>query len=74
MIPVSDEKIITMVNFINERFFTITDSSGAISWLQRSASSSFLFLVVNKISLGNVLQNLLFLHFYVIFFFLTLFK
>lgn len=70
MIPVSDEKIITMVNFINERFFTITDSSGAISWLQRSASSSFLFLVVNKISLGNVLQNLLFLHFYVIFFFL----
>lgn len=66
-LPVSNEKISLMIAYINEKFFLVTESSGAISWLQRSASSSFLFLSVNKISSYDILQNIFFLHFYFLF-------
>ena len=43
-LPVTDEKLSKMVFLINENFFEITEFSGAISWLKKSASSAFLFL------------------------------
>ncbi len=69
-IPVTDEKITLMVTYINQNFFEITEFSGAISWLKRSASSSFLFLKVNTIYLKDFLRYLILLHFLIIFFFL----
>jgi hypothetical protein len=46
-LPVTDEKISKMVFLINQNFFEISEFSGAISWLQRSASSAFMFLESN---------------------------
>ena len=69
-IPVTDEKITVMVSYINENFFEITEFSGAISWLKRSASSSFLFLEANTIHLTDYFRYLILLHFIIIFCFL----
>ena len=69
-IPVTDEKISKMVFLINQNFFEITEFSGAISWLQRSASSAFLFLQNNYISPKDFLRNILFSHFLIIFLYL----
>ena len=69
-LPVTDEKISKMVFLINQNFFEITEYSGAISWLQRSASSAFMFIKSNNISSKDVLQNLLLLHFLIIFLYL----
>ena len=55
---------------INQNFFEVTEFSGAITWLQRSASSAFMFLESNYISSKYILQNILFLHFLVIFLYL----
>ncbi len=71
-IPVTDEKISLMISYINQNFFEITEFSGAISWLKRSASSSFLFLEVNTIYLKDFLRYLILLHFLIIFLFLML--
>jgi len=70
LIPVTEDKISEMVLYINENFYKITESSGAISWLNRSASSSLLFLKVNNISFKHLTQNILYLHFYFIFFYI----
>ena len=69
-IPVSDEKISKMVFLINQNFFEITEFSGAISWLQRSASSAFVFLQNNYISPKDLLRHILFSHFLIIFLYL----
>ena len=69
-LPVADEKISKMVFLINQNFFEITEYSGAISWLQRSASSAFMFIKSNDISSKDVLQNFLLLHFLIIFLYL----
>ena len=69
-VPVTDEKITVMVSYINENFFEITEFSGAISWLKRSASSSFLFLEVNTILFRDYLRYIILLHFLIIFCFL----
>ena len=69
-IPVTDEKISKMVFFVNQNFFEITEFSGAISWLQRSASSAFLFLEYNHIKMMEFSQNILFLHYLIIFLYL----
>ncbi len=69
-VPVTDEKITVMVSYINENFFEITEFSGAISWLKRNASSSFLFLEVNTILFRDYLRYIILLHFLIIFFFL----
>ncbi len=69
-VPVTDEKITVMVSYINENFFEITEFSGAISWLKRSASSSFLFLEVNTILFKDYLRYIILLHFLIIFCFL----
>ena len=69
-IPVTNEKVTYMVSYINENFFEITEFSGAISWLKRSASSSFLFLEVNTIHLKDYLRYLILLHFVIIFLFI----
>ena len=68
-LPVTDEKLSKMIFLINENFFKITEFSGAISWLQRSGSSAFLFLQNSSISV-NIFQNILFLHFLIIFLYL----
>ena len=68
-LPVTDEKLSKMIFLINENFFEITEFSGAISWLQRSGSSAFLFLQNSSISV-NIFQNILFLHFLIIFLYL----
>ena len=59
-----------MIFLINQNFFEITEYSGAISWLQRSASSAFMFIESNDISSRDVLQNFLLLHFLIIFLYL----
>ena len=69
-IPVTDEKISKMVFFVNQNFFEITEFSGAISWLQRSASSAFLFLKYNHPNIREFFQNVLFLHYLIIFLYL----
>ena len=69
-IPVTDEKISKMIYFVNQNFFEITEFSGAISWLQRSASSAFLFLEYNHIKIMEFFQNILFLHYLIIFLYL----
>ena len=73
-IPVTEEKISNMVFLINQNFFEITEFSGAISWLQRSASSAFLFLEYNHINIKEFFQNLLFLHYLIIFLYLLYFN
>ena len=70
LLPVTDEKISKMVFLINQDFFEITEFSGAIAWLQRSASSAFMFLESNHISAKDFLQNILFSHFLIIFLYL----
>ena len=69
-LPVTDEKLSKMVFLINQNFFEITEFSGAITWLQRSASSAFMFLESNYISFKYIFQNILFLHFLIIFLYL----
>jgi hypothetical protein len=69
-LPVTDEKISKMIFLINQNFFEITKYSGAISWLQRSASSAFMFLESNYISSRDILRNFLLLHFLIIFLYL----
>ncbi len=69
-LPVTDEKISKMIVLVNQNFFEITEYSGAISWLQRSASSAFMFIESNDISTRDVLQNFLLLHFLIIFLYL----
>ena len=69
-LPVTDEKLSKMIFMINQNFFEVTEFSGAITWLQRSASSAFMFLESNYISSKYILQNILFLHFLVIFLYL----
>jgi len=69
-LPVTDEKLSKMIFMINQNFFEVTEFSGAITWLQRSASSAFMFLESNYISFKYILQNILFLHFLVIFLYL----
>ena len=69
-IPVTDDKLSTMVFFINQNFFEITEFSGSISWLQRSGLSAFSFLEDNYISMKYIFQNILFLHFLIIFLYL----
>ena len=69
-LPVTDEKISKMIFLIDQNFFEITKYSGAISWLQRSASSAFMFLESNYISSRDILRNFLLLHFLIIFLYL----
>jgi len=68
--PVTDEKLAKMLFLINQNFFEITRFSGAITWLQSSASSAFLFLTNNHLSFKFIFQNILFLHFLIIFLYL----
>ena len=76
-IPVTDEKLSEMVYLVNQNFFELTRFSGAISWLQKDPSSAFMFLENNhnqnyfsKISTKYIFQNILYLHFLIIFFYL----
>ena len=69
-LPVTDEKLSEMIYLINQNFFEITKFSGAISWLQREPSSAFLFLKHNHISIKYIFQNILYLHFLLIFLYL----
>ena len=69
-IPVTDEKLSEMIYLVNQNFFELTKFSGAISWLQNDPSSAFLFLKYNHVSIKFVLQNILYLHFLLIFFYL----
>ena len=69
-IPVTDEKLSEMIYLVNQNFFELTKFSGAISWLQNDPSSAFLFLKYNHVSFKFVLQNILYLHFLLIFFYL----
>jgi len=69
-LPVTDEKISKMVFLINQNFFEISEFSGAISWLQRSASSAFMFLESNYISTKDFFRNILFTHYLIIFLYL----
>jgi hypothetical protein len=69
-IPVTDEKMSKMLFLINQNFFEITRFSGAITWLQSSASSAFLFLSNNHLGFKFIFQNILFLHFLIIFLYL----
>ena len=66
-IPVTDIKLSKMVFIINQNFFEITEFSGAISWLKRSGLSAFSFLEVSHISMKYLSQNILFLHFIIVF-------
>ena len=69
-IPVTDEKLSEMVYLVNQNFFELTKFSGAITWLQNDPSSAFLFLKYNHVSIKFVFQNILYLHFLLIFFYL----
>ena len=69
-LPVTDEKLSEMIYLINQNFFEITKFSGAITWLQRDPSSAFLFLKHNHISIKYIFQNILYLHFLLIFLYL----
>ena len=69
-IPVTDEKLSEMIYLVNQNFFELTKFSGAITWLQNDPSSAFLFLKYNHVSFKFVLQNILYLHFLLIFFYL----
>ena len=69
-IPVTDEKLTEMVYLVNQNFFELTRFSGAIAWLQNDPSSAFAFLKYNHISNKYIFQNILYLHFLIIFFYL----
>ena len=69
-IPVTDEKLSEMIYLVNQDFFELTRFSGAITWLQKDPSSAFMFLENNHISIKNIFQNILYLHFLIIFFYL----
>ena len=69
-IPVTDEKLSEMIYLVNQDFFELTKFSGAITWLQKDPSSAFMFLENNHISIKNIFQNILYLHFLIIFFYL----
>ena len=69
-IPVTDEKLSEMIYLVNQDFFELTRFSGAITWLQKDPSSAFMFLENNQISIKDIFQNILYLHFLIIFFYL----
>tara|TARA_Y100000389_G_C17228962_1_gene397144 strand:+ start:135 stop:743 length:609 start_codon:yes stop_codon:yes gene_type:complete len=69
-IPVSEEKIIQMVFLVNQNFFEISEFSGAIAWLKSSPFFAFTFLKYNNVDLKYVFQNILFLHFIIVFLYL----
>ena len=69
-IPVTDEKLSEMIYLVNQNFFELTKFSGAITWLQNDPSSAFLFLKYNHVSIKFMFQNILYLHFLLIFFYL----
>ena len=69
-IPVTDEKMSKMLFLINQNYFEITEFSGAIAWLQESASSALWLLQHNDIYSKYIIQNILYLHFLLIFFYL----
>ena len=69
-IPVTDEKLSEMIYLVDQNFFELTRFSGAIAWLQNDPSSAFMFLKHNHISIKYIFQNILYLHFLVIFFYL----
>jgi hypothetical protein len=69
-IPVTDEKLSEMIYLVNQDFFELTRFSGAITWLQKDPSSAFKFLENNQISIKDIFQNILYLHFLIIFFYL----
>ena len=69
-IPVTDEKLSEMIYLVNQDFFELTRFSGAITWLQKDTSSAFKFLENNQISIKDIFQNILYLHFLIIFFYL----
>jgi hypothetical protein len=71
-LPVTEEKIIKMVFYINTNFFEITKFSGAISWIDLGISGTAGFLKYSTISITQVLIHLIYLHF-LIFFILLLF-
>jgi hypothetical protein len=72
LLPVTEEKIIKMVFFINTNFFEITRFSGAISWIDLGMSGTTGFLKYHTISFTQVFIHLIYLHF-LIFFILLLF-
>ena len=69
-IPVTDEKLSEMIYLVNQDFFELTRFSGAITWLQKDPSSAFMFLKHNHISIKDIFQNILYLHFLIIYFYL----
>jgi hypothetical protein len=69
-IPVTDEKLSEMIYLVNQNFFELTKFSGAITWLQKDPSSAFLFLKYNHVSVKYAFQNILYLHFLIVFFYL----
>jgi len=69
-IPVTDEKLSEMIYLVNQNFFELTRWSGAIAWLQNDPSVAFLFLKYNHVSIKYIFQNILYLHFLIIFFYL----
>ena len=69
-IPVTDKKLSEMVLFISQNFYQVSESTGAISWLQGNLSDALRFWISNPIDILDIMQHLLFLHFLVIFFFL----
>ena len=69
-IPVTDEKLSEMIYLVNQDFFELTRFSGAITWLQKDPSAVFTFLKHNQPSIKDVFQNILYLHFLIIYFYL----
>ena len=72
LLPVTEEKIIKMVLFINTNFFEITRFSGAISWIDIGMRGATGFLKYHTISITQIFIHLIYLHF-LIFFILLLF-
>ena len=75
-IPVTDEKLLKMVFVVNQSFpneylgHELTKFAGAISALQRTPESALLFWKNQPISIKNIFQNILFLHFLIVFLYL----
>ena len=69
-IPITDEKLSEMIYLVNQDFFELTRFSGAITWLQKDPSSAFMFLENNQISIKDIFQNILYLDFLIIYFYL----
>jgi len=69
-IPVTDEKLSEMIYLVNQDFFELTRFSGAITWLQNDPSVAFKFLEYNYISTKYIFQNILYLHFLILFLYL----